>query len=248
MSHNINCVVLHRLVKSETNLFEDINLKNFIYLINNIRNNSILSKDIKDLKADSFILTFDDGNKSDIKLALPILKKNNLKAIFFIVPKFIGKKGFMNWDEIKILRDSGMEIGSHSLTHPNFTKIDYHQKLIEIKESKKIIENKLNIKVNSFAFPFGFFDKESEDIIFQSGYQFCFNSKHGINNSNTHILRRNSINCKFDQSKISNILNPTKKLLFYWFFEDLLKSRLKLILGDKYNNLRNWILDFKSFL
>lgn len=244
MSNKINCIVLHRIVKDNVTFFEDIELPNFEYLVNIVKEKTIITNEIKSINSDSYILTFDDGFKSDFEIVLPILNKYKLKAIFFIVPSFVGKEDYLTWEQIKVLKDNGMEIGSHSLTHPNFTNLNKNEKITEIMESKRIIESKLNSKIHSFAFPFGFFDKESENIVFSSGYSFCFNSKHGLNASSSKVLKRNSLNGSSSKINIDNTLKAVNKTLLLWFLEDFIKSKLKYIMGNKkYNYLRNWILN-----
>ena len=243
MSYKINCLVLHRIVKTNINTFEDVKLTDFEYLANSIKDKTIITNEISSAKSDSYILTFDDGNKSDFEIVLPILNKYKLKAIFFIVPFFVGKEDYLTWEQIKVLKDNGMEIGSHSLTHPNFTKLNKDEKITEIMESKRIIESKLNSKIHSFAFPFGFFDKESENIVLSSGYSFCFNSMHGLNGTSSKVLKRNSLNNSSNKLNIDNTLNPENKTLLLWYLEDFVKSKLKYIFGNRYNLLRNWILD-----
>ena len=243
MSNKINCIVLHRIVKDNVTFFEDIELPNFEYLVNIVREKTIITNEIKSINSDSYILTFDDGNKSDFEIVLPILNKFKLKAIFFIVPSFVGKEDYLTWEQIKVLKENGMEIGSHSLTHPNFTNLNKDEKITEIMESKRIIESKLNSKIHSFAFPFGFFDKESENIVLSSGYSFCFNSMHGLNGTSSKVLKRNSLNSSSNKINIDNTLNPGNKTLLLWYLEDFIKSKLKYIFGNRYNLLRNWILD-----
>ena len=71
------------------------------------------------------IITFDDGNKSDIEVALPILKKYNIKAKFFPIINRIGLQDYMTWDDIQSLMDAGMQIGSHGLDHVTWTELSH---------------------------------------------------------------------------------------------------------------------------
>lgn len=103
------------------------------------------------------VITFDDNNKDQYENALPILKKYNYKAIFFIPTAYIEKRGgVMTWEMLKTLVKDGMEIGSHSSTHPNLTVLPerqlYDEELIG---SKKILEEKLGISIKFFAYPGG---------------------------------------------------------------------------------------------
>ena len=89
------------------------------------------------------LVTFDDGNKSDIEIALPILKKHNVAAKFFPTISQIGGQDYMTWDDIRSLMGAGMQIGSHGLNHVAWTKCTSDQLLRELQQSRAILEQEL---------------------------------------------------------------------------------------------------------
>ncbi len=104
---------------------------------------------------------FDDGKVSQYNFARPILAKYNFPATAYIFtdpPQEGNWSGFMNWTQIKELQNIyGWEIGSHSLSHPDLTKLNNSQLLNELSQSKIILENH-GLKVKSFTSPFGLYD------------------------------------------------------------------------------------------
>lgn len=64
------------------------------------------------------VLTFDDGWRSQYFYALPILKKYQDTATFYIYSNVIDAPLFLTWDEIRGLRAAGMTIGDHTMSHP----------------------------------------------------------------------------------------------------------------------------------
>jgi len=76
------------------------------------------------------LLAFDDGGKSALYVS-DELHKRNWKAHFFITTSLIGKRTFLNLDEIKYLQSCGHIIGSHSHTHPDIFKDLSLQKMME---------------------------------------------------------------------------------------------------------------------
>ena len=66
------------------------------------------------------MIGFDDGWKSQITYAKPILDKYGFKASFFVVCNYVnsGELRRMNWQDIAALQKDGMDIESHSMTHP----------------------------------------------------------------------------------------------------------------------------------
>ncbi len=116
-------------------------------------------------------ITFDDGLENNYKSAYPVLKKYNLPAAMFIIVNRVGAPGFMTWDEIKEISDSGIvTIGSHTRTHFWLLGSDKRFLEDEVVNSKKILEEKLGKKVNLFCYPMGAFDAESRRAVIDAGY------------------------------------------------------------------------------
>lgn len=71
------------------------------------------------------VLTFDDGFKDNLTVALPVLRKYNAKATIFVNPAYVSKAsdknsdwGFMTWDEVSDAANSGVfDIQAHTMTH-----------------------------------------------------------------------------------------------------------------------------------
>lgn len=241
MKHN--AIVLHKIVVSNPVEFEDVFIENFIYILELTKNETILTSDLVNTTKSSFLITIDDGFKSDYNEVLPLLIKYKAKAIFFIVPDFIGQKEYLTWEQVRKLSEAGMEIGSHSLTHPNFKELSFEERVNELKSSKKIIEKNIGKSINSFSIPFGFSDVELEKLVIKCGYSYCFTSKHGLFHDVDMSIPRNSINAKMDIKEISKTLYPSMIVKLFWNIEDFIKPRIKFLFGNKYYYLRNKILN-----
>ena len=71
------------------------------------------------------VLTFDDGNKTDIEVVAPLLKKYGFGATFFITEGLGAdkdKKTFLTWEEVQQLDKLGFEIGNHTRRHLDASK------------------------------------------------------------------------------------------------------------------------------
>lgn len=115
------------------------------------------------------LITLDDGYEDHFEIVLPILKKYNAKATFFLLPKYFGQKNL--WDhrsqvilnhlsieQARKLVKEGHTVGSHGLTHNSLLKFGDRQLKTELKESKTILENTLQINVDCFSYPYGDFN------------------------------------------------------------------------------------------
>ncbi len=118
------------------------------------------------------ILSFDDGWSDQFTYAFPILTAHRYTATFFVFTNAVGGQGFLSWDELKSLVAAGMTIGSHSESHPFLTHVVSTDALWnEIDGSKQILERRLGISVNEFAYPFGAYDPAVITMVQRAGYR-----------------------------------------------------------------------------
>ncbi len=138
------------------------------------------------------VLTFDDGWKSQYEVALPILKKYNYPVTLFIYTEGVRGGHFgggeaLTWEQLGEMRDAGADIEAHSATHQDLRKPydkvakkrlsppEYDQWLQnEVGGSKNLLEQRLGIKVNCFAVPYGFYNGKVKDVCKAAGYDAVF--------------------------------------------------------------------------
>lgn len=106
-------------------------------------------------------ITFDDGRKSVATHAARILAEYRIPWTLFVVTNWTDQKDLyqrtrvVTWNDLEHLIGMGVEIGSHSCTHPDFGKIDKHDLADELSGSRRIIEERLGFAPASFAIPLG---------------------------------------------------------------------------------------------
>jgi len=149
-----------------------------------------------------FSITFDDGYLSFYEKAIPILEKHNTKATMFITTGFVGKKGYMNWDQIKEIAKKH-NIGSHGTTHNSLLTLSKEDVKKELLESKKEIEKKIGKKVTKFAFPYGFSNYEIGEIAIKAGYKELYTGTPGAKTKS--IIPRVVI---VENTQLQNIIEP----------------------------------------
>ncbi len=165
------------------------------------------------LPPNSVVITIDDGYKSAIVYAAPILKKYGYPWTYFVYPDFITVnegKGAASWNDLLALQADGVDIESHSMTHPTLTKHqqkikgvwhnlspeEYDQWLTnETAGSKAILEQKMGKPIVSFAYPYGAYNKEVEAKAIAAGYDAIFTVADNPVHSNTdmHSIGRYTI-------------------------------------------------------
>ena len=100
------------------------------------------------------MINFDDGLKTQLIYAKPILDKYGFKASFFIICGRVGtERSSMNWQDIAELKKDGMDIESHSMTHANLNKLSTNALKFEIGGSKQCFA-KHGYNTPIFGYPF----------------------------------------------------------------------------------------------
>ncbi len=130
------------------------------------------------------MLTFDDATQDHYTVLFPLLKKYQVPAVIFIITDFVGQPGYMTWEQMHEMQDSGLiEFGSHTSSHRRLRNLSKQEIIQEVTQSKRIIEERLGHPVRSFCYPFGAgaFDRHVRPHVLAAGFVFDFSTKRGIN-------------------------------------------------------------------
>jgi peptidoglycan/xylan/chitin deacetylase (PgdA/CDA1 family) len=86
----------------------------------------------------------------------------------------------LNWSQIKEMSDNGIEIGSHTVTHPYLTTMTDEAMKFELSDSKRLIEQHTGKQVKSIAYPAGAYDRRVQECARECGYEFGIAYKHEV--------------------------------------------------------------------
>ena len=127
--------------------------------------------------ARAFVLTFDDGYRSVLEHAAPVIADYGFTATVFVPSGLVGgamrqygapagtaAAPLLDWPALKSLSDAGWTIGSHSRTHPRLTALPPGEAEQEMIGSKHAIEDQIGRPVAAFAYPFGAASPDLEAI------------------------------------------------------------------------------------
>ena len=147
----------------------------------------------KNIPPKSVMITLDDGWITQYTVAWPILKKYEFPFTMFVYTEglrpgghFAGG-GMMTWDQLAEMRDAGVDIQAHSKTHQDLRRAydaiakkklnpeEYAEWLREETAGiKKVLEDRLGIRVNAFAVPYGKHDENVRKAVMDAGYEAMF--------------------------------------------------------------------------
>lgn len=115
------------------------------------------------------VITFDDGFVDFYSSAFPVLLECGFTATIFVVPGFLNSEStaprdntYLSWNEVREAHEYGMHIGSHTMHHVYLPELPWNQIRNELVESRDAIEDALQSKVSSFAYPYAFPEHDRE--------------------------------------------------------------------------------------
>ena len=158
-------------------------------------------------------LTFDDGHLSDLTIAAAHLSELGFPAAFFPVAEHIGKSGYLDWDQLKILHERDFTIGSHSLTHPVLTRLRPAALELEVCASRQLLKDCLDAEVALFSIPYGRYSPAVLDTIREAGYSHALSTDPGINRGRPFLLKRCNIKASLTHEAFRSLLLGKRKHL-----------------------------------
>lgn len=157
--------------------------------------------------------TFDDGHLSDLTIAAELLSAFRFTAAFFPVIEHIGRPGYLDWEQLKLLQERGFAIGSHSLTHPVLTRFGPLALALEIRGAKDLIEEHLATTADLFSIPYGRYSPAVLDAIRGAGHLHALSTDPGINRGAPFLLKRWNIKASMTPEAFRSILTGKRKYL-----------------------------------
>jgi peptidoglycan/xylan/chitin deacetylase (PgdA/CDA1 family) len=151
-------------------------------------------------------LTFDDGNDTDTRIALPKLTDAGLTAAFFIPSDRIGQPGYVRDEDIRALHAAGMEIGSHGCAHLNWLAASDAEIASDVTRSIDRLAQIINAPVRSVAIPYGRCDRRVLGVLHRIGIGRVHSSFRGPDSGAAWLVRRDCIMADMGPGEIAAII------------------------------------------
>lgn len=138
-------------------------------------------------------LTFDDSLWDFYDIAYPLLKQYQMQATNNVITGTVGQEANLSLDEMKEMKENGISLQGHTITHPALGNIDPAQQNTELAESKTYLDSNLNQDTISFAYPSGSYTEETIAIAEQNNYKMALTTNEGLASAADGLLSLNRV-------------------------------------------------------
>jgi peptidoglycan/xylan/chitin deacetylase (PgdA/CDA1 family) len=144
-------------------------------------------------KRSDVLITFDDGNRSDVAIGLPELRLRGLKATFFVVADRLDEPGYLTRDELRELSAAGMTVGSHGLHHRSWRPLSDDDLRDDLERARSVLEGVVASPVTEVSCPFGEYDRRVLRQLRRVGHERVYTSDGGTSRTAAWLQHRNTV-------------------------------------------------------
>jgi peptidoglycan/xylan/chitin deacetylase (PgdA/CDA1 family) len=132
------------------------------------------------------VLTFDDAYADFYTAALPVLREHRFRATLYVPTAYVGattrfnvslgeeNRTVLSWPALRDIAAEGVEVAAHSHTHPQLDRVPATVIHDEVRRSRGLLEDKLGLAVDGFAYPFGYWNRAARAAVAAAGYSYAF--------------------------------------------------------------------------
>lgn len=188
---------------------------------------------IRMLPERTVVFTFDDGYVSNFDVVAPLLVRYRFGGTFFVTTGYVGRTGYMTWDQLRKLVFLGMEVGSHGASHRPLTSLSPAELEEELTASKRALERQLGVPVRALAAPGGYWNRAVAEATERSGYDAVWVSTIGTNGPQTNplALRRVVVRQPISVERIVSVVEGRTSAFWLAANQQLLIRVAKRLLG-----------------
>lgn len=119
---------------------------------------------------DAVALTFDDGEKSVITSALPVMREAGFTGAVFMTTGWIGSEGYLDPEDLRALEQEGWTVGTHGVTHRYLSDLDPADLRDELVQSRDALTLVLGHAPRHMSLPGGRADARVVRAVCDAGY------------------------------------------------------------------------------
>ncbi|HEX3122248.1 MAG TPA: polysaccharide deacetylase family protein [Rhodanobacteraceae bacterium] len=196
--------------------------------------------------ARNVMITFDDGDISNLQVALPELSKRRMVAEFFVTADFVGRPGRLAPQDLRTLADAGMSVQAHGCSHRYLDELSLAEVEEELSASKQRLEAILGQSVTALALPGGRGGERERALALGMGYLDVLGSVPGRNRqwSRGRYLQRLAVTRGLALEDFASMVRGRGALPALMQARYHVLALTKRLLGNRrYEHFRTWMLD-----
>lgn len=139
------------------------------------------------------LVTFDDGNRSDVEIALPSLRRRGLTAKFFVLADRLDEPGYLTSEQVRELSETGMTVGSHGLHHRSWRTLGSDELRNDLERARSLLEDAAGSRVREVSCPFGEYDRRVLRELRGLGHDRVYTSDGGNARPGAWLQPRNTV-------------------------------------------------------
>jgi peptidoglycan/xylan/chitin deacetylase (PgdA/CDA1 family) len=137
------------------------------------------------LPARPVVLTFDDAYTDFESAVMPVLQAHGFPATLYVPTAYVGgtaswllhcsedQRPILSWQAIRDIAAAGIEVASHSHSHPQLDRIPLRVVKDEVRRSRQLLEDQLGMPIAGFAYPFGYWNRGVRSTVAAAGYSYA---------------------------------------------------------------------------
>lgn len=157
-------------------------------------------------------ITFDDGNKSDLDIAAPMLQQRNLTAWFFVLMGRIDNSQYLSADDMHSLRSHGMSIGLHGRDHLDWRGLGADRLRDETVTAADELEQIMGTAPARVAIPFGAYNRAVIAHLKKLPFTAIMTSDRGRTSTDARVQPRTTLRADTTMADLDRILDDTYSL------------------------------------
>lgn len=162
------------------------------------------------------IITVDDAYKSVIMEGWPRLKAAGIPMTLFVSTDPVDEKhsNYLTWNDIRQLRDEGVEIGHHTASHLHMPHAGLEAAMADVRRASLRFQEELGGVPPLFAYPYGEYTAELQTAIEEEGFEAAFAQFSGPIGPSEHLfaLPRFPVNERFGNEARFKLISRAKAL------------------------------------
>src|SRR5206468_7394183 len=116
------------------------------------------------------VVSFDDGYRGDYTHARPVLRRLGWPGVLNLELDNI-RRGDLDARQLRALIADGWEIDSHTIDHPDLTKLGDRRLAYELRASRRELKRRFGVRAEFFCYPYGRYDATVERAVARAGYR-----------------------------------------------------------------------------